>query len=219
MTPSRPRLRSEAKRLIAEAGQSNNDSRSLQDELTALRADLENEKLANSKLMAQAAKDRRILKNLRAEFNTLRSEYASERYCNAEAEEELIALRAEIEPPRCEFEGELSGEGNASLESHGKLDKVIHMNEILRRVLQGERIYNREMHSKLHSLRKKVGPLLAKVDALQGAVDEMGAHFSAHDAPIELIMDFVRNFHQWWVGRYNARQEGGGSGQNNRVQH
>lgn len=204
--------------MVAEAGQGNNDSRSLQAELAALRADLENEKLANFKLRAQATKDRRILENLRTEFNTPRSEYASERCSNAEVKEELIALRADIELLRCEFEGELSGESNVSPETHGKLDKVIHMNEMLRRVLQAERIYNEEMHGKLHSLREKVGPLLAKVDALQGAVDEMRAHFSAHDAPIELIMDFVRNFHQWWVNRYNARQEGGGSGENNRVQ-
>ena len=204
--------------MVAKAGQSNNDSRSLQDELAALRADLENEKLANSKLMAQATKDRRMLENLRTEFNTLRSKYARETGSHAEVKEELVALRADVELLRCEFEGELSGESNVSPETHGKLDKVIHMNEMLRRVLQGERIYNDEMHGKLHSLRKKVGPLLAKVDALQGAVGEMGAHFRAHDAPIELIMDFVRNFHQWWVDRYNARQEGGGSGENYRVQ-
>jgi hypothetical protein len=88
------------------------------------------------------------------------------------------------------------------------------MNDMLRRVLQGERIHNREMTGKLNSVREKVGPLMAKVDSLEDTINEMKAHLCAHDAPIELTMDFVRNFHQWWVDRYNARRGNGGSAEN-----
>ncbi|KAJ5896931.1 uncharacterized protein N7473_006330 [Penicillium subrubescens] len=207
-SPSRPRLRSEAKKLKTEMDTAKASSQALQHDLATVRARLEKEKRENAKLKAKAGKDKDDIEELRAGLKTLRSEFESEKLEKADMEKQLVDLWAKVEPLQHGFGGESDG-GNTNInpETREEMAQIVHMNEVLRRVLQGERGYRNEMYGKLHSLREKVGPLLAKVDELQETIDVMKAHFSAHDAPIELIMDFVRNFHQWWVDRYNARRE------------
>lgn len=182
----------------------------MQRDLAAVRGQRENEKRGNTKLKAKAGKDKNDIEELRAGLKSLRSEFESEKLDKAKVEKQLVELRAKVEHLQHGVGGESGGDNNVNPETREGIAQIVHMNEVLRRVLQGERIYRDEMYGKLHSLRQKVGPLLAKVDQLEETVVAIKAHFSAHDAPIELIMDFVRNFHQWWVDRYNARHEGGG---------
>lgn len=184
-------------------------------ELAALRTDLEIEKKVTNRLKNQAINNNDEIACLRIEFDALRSQLTEKSQNNSirPFEDELLSLRADLEILRCESsagttEATSPSEHEMNADDRAKIEEVIHMNELLRRVLQGERIYAEQMHTKLHSLRKKVGPLLAKVDTMQGNLDEIKALFLAHDAPIELIMDFVRMFHGWWVDRYNSRQAG-----------
>lgn len=181
----------------------------LQSNLATLRAQLANEKREKAKLKAQAAKDKDNIDDLRAGLKALRSEFDSEKLENSKMKQELATFQADLERLQYKFGGELGGDNSVNPETREGLAQIVNMNEMLRRVIQGERVYRDEMYGKLHSLRKKVGPLLAKVDGLDQTVEEIKVHLGAHDAPIELIMDFVRNFHQWWVDRYNARHQGG----------
>ncbi|KAJ5369092.1 uncharacterized protein N7496_008852 [Penicillium cataractarum] len=213
-SPGRPRLRSEARKLKREAGQTEDNTRSMQAELSSLRTQVDHEKRENAKLKAQATKDKDGLKSLRAELKALRSEFASERCESSELKGQVVALRADLDLLRSEVQGDSTGDASIIPETRRDVDKILLMNDMLRRVIQGERINTQEMRSKLNSVREKVGPLMAKVDDIQEAVNELRANLTTHDAPIELIMDFVRNFHQWWVGRYHARLEARGQAGN-----
>jgi outer membrane murein-binding lipoprotein Lpp len=182
-------------------------SQALQRDLTTVRAELEIAKRQNARLKAKAGKDKNEIEELRAGLKTLGSEFESEKLQNANTKKQLVEILAKVDLPQHGFKEESGGDNSINPDTREEIAQIVHMNEVLRRVLQGERVYRDEMYGKLHSLRQKVGPLLAKVDGLEQTVEEMKAHFSAHDAPIELIMDFVRNFHQWWTDRYNARQD------------
>ncbi|KAF7718946.1 Uncharacterized protein PECH_006287 [Penicillium ucsense] len=192
----------------------NTDTQFLVAELAALRADLFSERKVLHEIKRQAARDNSDIVSLRADFESLRSQLTAEEESKvhfSSFQDELLALRADLEVLRCGSSNENSAptspdDAEKPITDQAKIDEIIHLNELLRRVLQGERIYTEQMHKKLHSLRKKVGPLLAKVDTLQGSLDEIKTQYGAHDAPIELIMDFVRMFHSWWVDRYNMRQ-------------
>lgn len=197
-----------------EADQTEENARSMQAELSSLRTQLDHEKRENTKLKAQATKDKDGLKALRAELNALRSEFASESCESSELKDQVVAMRADLDLLRSEVQGDSVGDASITPETRRDVEKVLLMNDMLRRVIQGERVNSQEMRSKLNSLREKVGPLLAKVDDLQDTLNEMRAQLSSHDAPIELIMDFVRNFHQWWVDRYNARHGVSGQAEN-----
>ncbi|GLI79984.1 hypothetical protein PoHVEF18_008332 [Penicillium ochrochloron] len=210
-SPNRPRLRSEAKKLKTDANIAKNSSQALQRNLAVVRAQLENEKRQNAKLKAKAGKDKEDIDDLRAGLKTLRSEFESEKLQNANTKKQLVEISAKVDLLQHGFKGVSGGDNRINPETREGIAQILHMNEVLRRVLQGERVYRNEMFGKFHALRQKVGPLLAKVGGLEQTVEEMKAHFGAHDAPIELIMDFVRNFHQWWVDRYNARHEGNGT--------
>jgi chromosome segregation ATPase len=204
-------LRSEVKKLKAESDNAKASSQDLQRDLATVCAQLANEKRANAKLKGQASRGKDGIDELRTELNKLRSEFETEKLESSKLKKELDDLRAGLKLIGGEFEAGSGVDTSVNPETREDLAQIVNMNEMLRRVIQGDRVYRDEMYGKIHSLRKKVGPLLAKVDELQETVDVIKAHFSAHDAPIELIMDFVRNFHQWWVDRYNARHEGDGN--------
>ncbi|KAJ5151232.1 uncharacterized protein N7482_010484 [Penicillium canariense] len=128
------------------------------------------------------------------------------RKAGAESENDIIAtLRHDLDALRSDFESER----RAHAELRSSLEEMTHMNDTLRMVIRGDRIYSTEMYTKLQSLRKKLGPLLAKVDTLQEAIGAVKTQFGNHDAPVELIMDFTKNFYQWWIGRLEKRREGG----------
>lgn len=211
-------MRSEARKLNAANGKVHDDSRALKAELNSMRAQLEKEKRDDLKLKTDASKGKDGMSALRAEINALRSELEREKHDNSELRDQLVSLRADLDLMRYDFEGGVGGDKSITPETRRDLEKILNMNDMLRRVIQGERIHREEMHGKLHSLRSKVGPLMAKVDTLQGTVDQIQAHFSVHDAPIELIMDFVGNFYQWWEKRYNARNGVNGSEDNDGTQ-
>ncbi|CEJ61122.1 hypothetical protein PMG11_09664 [Penicillium brasilianum] len=213
-SPCRPRLRSEARKLKKEVEKTNASPRSSQADVSSLRTQLDREKRDNDKIKVHTTSDKDELKAVRAELNALQSELESQRCERSALEEEVAAMRAELNVFRSEVQGDSTNDATITPETRTDVDRIILMNDMLRRVIHGERIHNREMTSKLNSVREKVGPLLAKVDNLADIVNEMRAHLSAHDAPIELTMDFVRNFHQWWVNRYNARRGDGGSAEN-----
>ncbi|KAF3392565.1 hypothetical protein F1880_008737 [Penicillium rolfsii] len=203
-----PRLRSENQKLKAGRDPAKASSHAEKSDLATVRAELANEKRVNTKLKAQAGKHQDDINRLRSELEALHSMFESEKLEKSTVKDELVDLRADLEVLRYQSGAGLGGDTSINPETTEGVAQIVHMNELLRRVLQGERVYRNEMYGKLQSVRKKVGPLLAKVDELQGTVEEMKVHLGAHDAPIELIMDFVRNFHQWWVDRYNARHQG-----------
>lgn len=196
----------------------NASPRSLPADVSSLRTQLDREKRDKVKVKVHATSDKDELKAVRAELNALQSELESQRCDRHALEEEVAAMRAELNVFRSVVQGDSTNDATITPETRTDVDRIILMNDMLRRVIRGERIHNREMTSKLNSVREKVGPLLAKVDNLADIVNKMRAHLSAHDAPIELTMDFVRNFHQWWVDRYNARRGDGGSAENDLTQ-